>query len=77
MLEVFYKIMSKVTAARLTEKFDQILSPGQFGFRPGKRASQATVNILNTIINANNNKKPLQIVALDAKAAFDTLFQQQ
>ena len=66
--------MLKIMSNRMTSKLEEIMNPGQYGFRPHKRSSQATTGLLTAINTAHISHKPLQIIALDAKAAFDTIY---
>ena len=71
LLEVYYKVIAKLLANKLGKCVHKNISKSQFGFIPTRTVSEAST-YLQTIINrAKRTGEAIQIVFLDAKAAFD------
>ena len=72
-LQVFYKIFSRMIYNRLLPILDSHQSHDQFGFRPGIRLEDALV-VLETLISKTREWNiPLWIASLDLKKAFDKM----
>ena len=54
-------------------KKKQLLNECQYGFRSGRSTASATMNIVEDIVNATDNKKHTIGVFIDLKKAFDTI----
>ena len=73
MLETLYKIQTRMLAKRLGHALEEILSKHQHGFRPKRSIQTASIPILHAINEANIHAKPMQLLAVDLKSAFDTI----
>ena len=72
-LNIFYKIFSKIFYNRIRERLDKHQTPDQCGFRSGIRIEDA-LGIFETIASGNAEYGiPLCIASLDLKKAFDTI----
>ena len=72
-LNIFYKIFSKIFYNRIRERLDKHQTPDQCGFRSGIRIEDA-LGIFETIASGNTEYGiPLCIASLDLKKAFDTI----
>ena len=71
MLEVLYKIPSRILARRLTRILPKLIGPHQHGFMPQKGIQEPSLLATHLIEEANKHKKPLQIISFDIEKAFD------
>jgi hypothetical protein len=71
MLEVLYKIPSRIIAARLTKALPEVISDQQHGFRQSKGIQEPILLATHVIQEANKNGKPLQLLSHDLEKAFD------
>ena len=72
-LPVISKVLEKVVFNQLFEYLtvNNILSPNQFGFQPGKSTLHPLIHMLNYIAEAFNQNKFVVGVFLDLSKAFD------
>jgi hypothetical protein len=71
MLEVLYKIPSRILARGLTRILPKLIGPHQHGFMPQKGIQEPSLLATHLIEEANKCNKPLQIVSFDIEKAFD------
>ena len=71
LLEVSYKIISKLFAKRIEAFLTELVSPNQFGFVPTRQMAQASHSMLANMQHIQNNKINACVILLDIKAAFD------
>jgi len=71
LLEVLYKIPSRILNKRLTQILPQIIGPHQHGFMAQKGIQEPSILVTHMIQDANRENKPLQIVSFDIEKAFD------
>jgi len=71
MLEVLYKIPSRILASRLTKVLPTIIGPHQHGFMAKKGIQEPSILATHLIQEANRYNKPLQLVSFDIEKAFD------
>ena len=71
LLNLDYKIMSKVLVARLSEVMDEIVSPQQLGFVPGRVITEATHMVKLAQALADEEDEEGILVAADWEKAFD------
>ena len=71
MLEVLYKIPSRILACRLTRILPTIIGPHQHGFMPQKGIQEPSILATHLIQEAGRYQKPLQLVSFDIEKAFD------
>ena len=69
------KIFERAMADRLISFFEKynILSPAQFGFRPGKSTADALIRMTNLIYEALNDMTNLINIQIDLRKAFDVV----
>jgi len=73
LLETLYKIQTRILSTRLVKTLDQVLVADQHGFRPGRSTQTCSLPFLETIHEANSTGKPLQLLSIDIKSAFDSI----
>ena len=73
LLETVYKIQTRILSTRLVKTLDQVLSADQHGFRPGRSTQTCSLPFLETIHEADRTGKPLQLLSIDIKSAFDSI----
>ena len=75
LLEVLYKIISKLLSLRLTPFLDEILLPTQFGFTKNRTLNQCSTNVLLLTEELTDPKKYPKAILMfcDIKAAFDSV----
>ena len=73
LLETFYKIKTRILANRLIRTLEEVLSDEQYGFRPGRSTQSCSLPFMEAIQEPERTGKPLQLLAVDIKAAFDTI----
>jgi hypothetical protein len=73
MLEVLYKISSRVLARRLSTALPDIIGEHQHGFMRGKGIQEPSLLATHLIQDAQQTKQPLQLVSLDIEKAFDRI----
>ena len=73
MLETFYKIKTRILANRLIRPLEEVLSDEQHGFRPGRSTQSCSLPFMEAIQEVERTSKPIQLLAVDIKAAFDTI----
>jgi hypothetical protein len=71
MLEVLYKIPSRILARRLNRVLPTIIGPHQHGFMAQKGSQEPSILATHLIQEANYNNKSLQLISFDIKKAFD------
>jgi hypothetical protein len=71
MLEVLYKIPSRILAARLNRILPTIIGPHQHGFMTQKGIQEPSLLATHLIQDATHYQKPLQLVSFDMEKAFD------
>jgi hypothetical protein len=71
MLEVLYKILSRILARRLNQVLPTIIGPHQHGFMAQKGIQEPSILATHLIQEANYNHKSLQLVSFDIEKAFD------
>jgi hypothetical protein len=71
MLEVLYKIPSRILAARLNRILPTIIGPNQHGFMMQKGIQEPSLLATHLIQDATLYSKPLQLVSFDMEKAFD------
>ncbi len=71
MLEVLYKIPSRILAARLNRILPTIIGPHQHGFMTNKGIQEPSLLATHLIQDSNLYSKPLQLVSFDMEKAFD------
>ena len=76
MLEIFYKIPSRIITARLTKVLPSLISDRQFGFMTNKGIQEPILLATHLLHDANQNNKPLQLVSFDIEKAFDKVSHQ-
>jgi hypothetical protein len=75
LLSNFSKILEKIVSNRLSLYLEirSILSPNQFGFRPGHSTTHPLVHFMNHLSEVNNKKKHTIAIFCDLRKAFDTI----
>jgi exonuclease III len=71
MLEVLYKIPSRILARRLNRVLPTIIGTHQHGFMTQKGIQEPSILATHLIQEANYNNKSLQLVSFDIEKAFD------
>lgn len=71
MLEVLYKIPSRIFSKRLGILLPQIIGPHQHGFMRQKGIQEPSIIMTHLIQDANHQRTPLQLVSFDIEKAFD------
>ena len=74
LLELLYKILAKLLLYRVRELLPQIVNNHQFGFVPGRCMSTCSGTLLRVVQEINSSGIKAQILSLDIKAAFDSVF---
>ena len=74
LLEILYKILAKLLLYRVRDLLPQIVNNHQFGFVPGRCMSTCSGSLLRIINEINSTGTKAQILSLDIKAAFDSVF---
>ena len=73
MLESIYKIITRTLSNRLVSTLEHTLSENQHGFIPKRLTQNCSLPIIEAINDAQRTGKPLQILTIDIKAAFDSI----
>ena len=73
LLEVYFKIFSKIIATRMKRPMRHIQNPQQFGFTEGKGIQEATRTVLDVAQYAKRNNLPLILLSTDFYKAFDSI----
>jgi hypothetical protein len=73
MLEVLYKIPSRILAHRLSTKLPTIIGEHQHGFMAGKAIQEPSLLATHLIQDAQQTGKSLQLISLDIEKAFDRI----
>ncbi len=71
MLEVLYKIPSRVMSRRLNAILPTIISRNQHGFIQGKGIQEPSITVTHVIQEAQAHNRPLQLASFDIEKAFD------
>ncbi len=71
MLEVLYKIPSRILTNRLSRTLPTIIGPHQHGFMAQKGIQEPSIIATHLIQEAAKHNKPLQLVSFDIEKAFD------
>jgi hypothetical protein len=73
MLEVLYKIPSRILAKQLTSTLPEIIGEHQHGFMRGKGIQEPSFIATHVIQDAERSQRSLQLVSLDIENAFDRI----
>jgi hypothetical protein len=73
LLESMYKIKTRILNERMAGIMERILYPHQHGFCRNRSIQTATVPVLEAIYDAEKHGRPLQLLSIDLKSAFDTI----
>jgi hypothetical protein len=73
MLEVLYKIPSRVLARRLSCTLPAIIGEHQHGFMAGRGIQEPSLLATHLIQDAQHTGQPLQLISLDIEKAFDRI----
>jgi len=71
MLEVLYKIPSRILSKRISTVLSSLIGPHQHGFMRQKGIQEPSIIITHLIQDANSTMAPLQLVSFDIEKAFD------
>jgi hypothetical protein len=71
MLEVLYKIPSRILSKRINRVLPTIIGPHQHGFMRQKGIQEPSIIMTHLIQDATNNNKSLQLLSFDIEKAFD------
>ena len=71
MLEVLYKLPSRILSKRLNDTLNTVLGPHQHGFRKIKGIQEPLLLATHAVQDATQHNKPLQLVSFDLEKAFD------
>jgi hypothetical protein len=71
MLEVLYKIPSRILSARLSRILPTVIGPHQHGFMAQRGIQEPSLLATHLIQDAVHYQKPLQLVSFDMEKAFD------
>jgi hypothetical protein len=74
LLEVRYKILSKLLMMKVNPEIQKIVPTHQFGFVPTRCMNTASETLLSLIDRISSNNETAQILSLDIKAAFDSIY---
>ncbi len=72
LMEVPFKLLTRVVNLRLMRKLSSYLSPNQWGFRPGLCATDPYHVLLGAIEDSVEFSKPLHLSTVDLTKAFDS-----
>ncbi len=73
MLEVLYKIPSRILTRRLSTALPDIIGEHQHGFMRGKGIQEPSLLATHLIQDSKQTKQPLQLVSLDIEKTFDQI----
>jgi hypothetical protein len=73
LLESMYKILTRILTGRMAGTLDSVLYTEQHGFRAGRGCQTAVLPVLEAVQDAESSGRPLQLLSIDVKAAFDTI----
>ena len=73
LLEHLYKILAKLTLAKVLPTMTSIISCNQFGFCPGRAMSLASLSTLLLLDELRAHHPKAALVFIDIKAAFDSI----
>ena len=71
MLEVLYKLPSRILARRLNNVLPDIVSRNQHGFIQGKGIQEPSITVTHILQEADLHGRPLQLASFDIEKAFD------
>ena len=71
MLEVLYKIPSRILAKRLNSLLPDIISRNQHGFIQGKGIQEPSITVTHLLQESEHTGRPLQLASFDIEKAFD------
>ncbi len=72
LLEVPFKLLTRVVNLRLMDKLSTYLSPNQWGFRPGHSATDPYHVLLGAVEDSVEFAKPIHLGLVDLTKAFDS-----
>jgi hypothetical protein len=73
LLETLYKIKTRILTERMAGTMERVLYAEQNGFCRNRSIQTTTVPVLEAIHDAEKHGRPLQLLSIDLKAAFDTI----
>jgi len=73
MLEVLYKIPSRIMSKRITRVLPTIIGQHQHGFMKQKGIQEPSLIMTHIIQDATAHNKPLQLISFDIEKAFDRI----
>jgi len=73
LLEVLYKIPSRIMSKRITKVLPTIIGQHQHGFMKQKGIQEPSLIMTHLIQDATTHNKPLQLISFDIEKAFDRI----
>ncbi|CAI5480284.1 unnamed protein product [Closterium sp. Yama58-4] len=73
LLSFTYKVLARVVADRMKGVLNEVISPEQYGFLPGRRLSDAVGLVAGVIEAAKNENAEWYLLLVGFKKAFDSL----
>jgi len=73
LLNTYYKILARIVANRIRPTLEDLLHPSQYCGRPGNTIFEAIASVREAIAFDEVKRKPLCILTLDFKDAFDRI----
>ena len=73
LLETMYKIKTRILSQRLMRVLDTVLYADQHGFRQNRSIQTAVLPVLEALKEAEMEGRPMQLLAVDLKSAYDCI----
>ncbi|CAI5467416.1 unnamed protein product [Closterium sp. Yama58-4] len=73
LLSFTYKVLARVVADRMKRVLNEVISPKQYGFLPGRRLSDAVGLVADVIDAAKNEQANWYLLLVDFQKAFDSV----
>ncbi|CAI7830476.1 unnamed protein product [Closterium sp. NIES-53] len=73
LLSFTYKVLARVVADKMKKVLEEVISPEQYGFLPGRRLSDAVGLFSNIIEAAKNKDEDWYLLLVDFKKVFDSV----
>ncbi|CAI5483337.1 unnamed protein product [Closterium sp. Yama58-4] len=73
LLSFTYKVLARVVADKMKRVLNEVISPEQYGFMPGRRLSDAVGLVADVIDAAKNEQADWYLLLVDFQKAFDSV----
>ena len=73
LLCILSKVLERIVYDQVMDHINYLFTPHQFGFLPGRSALQQLIIYINSLLEAKQHNKQMDVVYMDFRKAFDSV----